>query len=76
MERGKPFPDIYLAVAKALEVLPERCLVFEDIPAGIRAGKSAGMQVCAVEDAYSAQDRQEKQRLADYYIEDFRRILY
>ncbi len=76
VERGKPFPDIYLAVAKALEVLPERCLVFEDIPAGIRAGKSAGMQVCAVEDAYSAQDRQEKQRLADYYIEDFRRILY
>ena len=26
VERGKPFPDIYLAVAKALEVLPERCL--------------------------------------------------
>ena len=39
---GKPEPDIYLEVAKRLGVQPENCLVFEDIPAGIMAGKAAG----------------------------------
>lgn len=73
--RGKPAPDIYLAVAETLGVLPERCLVFEDILPGIQAGKAAGMKVCAVEDAYSANIRKEKEALADYYIEDYFRIL-
>lgn len=69
--RGKPSPDIYLAVAGQLGVLPEKCLVFEDIIPGIQAGKNAGMRVCAVEDAYSIHVREEKKRLADYYIEDY-----
>ncbi len=68
---GKPSPDIYLAVADKLDVKPENCLVFEDIIPGIMAGKNAGMEVCAVEDAYSVHDREAKQKLADYYIEDF-----
>ena len=70
--RGKPSPDIYLEAARQLEVAPARCLVFEDIVPGILAGKSAGMRVCAVEDAYSLQSREEKKALADYYINDFR----
>lgn len=69
--RGKPAPDIYLAVAEALQVQPEKCLVFEDIIPGIQAGRNAGMRVCAVEDAYSRQDRESKKLLADYYIENF-----
>ncbi len=69
--RGKPAPDVYLAAAKELEIVPADCLVFEDIPAGIMAGKSAGMRVCAVEDEYSAHQIEEKKRLADYYIEDY-----
>lgn len=76
VKRGKPAPDIYLAVAGALGVSPKNCLVFEDIVPGIMAGKNAGMEVCAVEDAYSLSQKGEKQLLADYYIEDFRRILY
>ncbi len=71
VERGKPAPDIYLKTAGELGVSPERCLVFEDIVAGILAGKNAGMRVCAVEDAYSAHDRDKKRNLADYYIEDY-----
>ena len=71
VERGKPAPDIYLEVAKQLDVVPGRCLVFEDIVAGILAGKNAGMRVCAVEDDYSVQDRDKKRKLADYYIEDY-----
>lgn len=68
---GKPAPDIYLAVSEKLRVNPERCLVFEDIIPGIQAGKSAGMKVCAVEDAYSLQTKENKKALADFYIEDY-----
>ncbi len=69
--RGKPNPDIYLAVAHGLGVPAGRCLVFEDIVAGILAGKNAGMRVCAVEDEYSADSRDRKRELADYYIDDY-----
>ena len=74
VEKGKPAPDIYLAVAKELGVEPSRCLVFEDIIPGIQAGKAAGMRVCAVEDEYSASQREKKKELADDYIENFRQI--
>lgn len=46
--RGKPSPDPYLAAAKALEVEPENCLVFEDSRGGIQAAKSANMKVVGV----------------------------
>lgn len=68
---GKPKPDIYLKAASELGVAPEKCLVFEDIPQGIMAGKNAGMTTVAVEDDYSMKQTQEKRQLADYYIKDF-----
>ena len=72
--KGKPAPDIYLAVAKELAVKPENCLVFEDIIPGIQAGKAAGMKVCAVYDEYSKHQDSEKHRLADYYTHRFREL--
>ncbi|MCI8485209.1 MAG: HAD family phosphatase [Lachnospiraceae bacterium] len=74
VKQGKPAPDVYLEAAKRLHVQPEHCLVFEDVPMGILAGKHAGMQVCAVEDRFSAGEREEKRRLADYYISSYREI--
>ena len=74
VEKGKPSPDIYLAVADKLGVVPAQCLVFEDITAGIMAGKNAGMRVCAVEDAYSMHQMEEKRTLSDYYIRDYYEI--
>lgn len=71
VNKGKPAPDIYLAVAEKLSVPSGQCLVFEDIIPGIQAGKNAGMEVCAVEDEYSVSCRKAKIELADYYIEDF-----
>ena len=68
---GKPAPDIYLKVAEDLQVEPEECMVFEDIPMGILAGKNAGMSTCAVEDAFSRDQEEEKRRLADYYITSY-----
>lgn len=75
VQKGKPAPDIYLAVAKELQVAPEKCLVFEDLTAGIMAGKNAGMKVCAVQDAYSLDSDREKRQLADYYIEEFGQVV-
>ena len=72
---SKPAPDVYLKTAEGLQAEPKDCLVFEDVPMGIMAGKNAGMQVCAVEDAYSKRQEAEKRRLADYYIEDYYEVL-
>ncbi|MGL5675690.1 MAG: HAD family hydrolase, partial [Cellulosilyticaceae bacterium] len=47
VEKGKPHPYIYLKVAEELGVAPEDCLVFEDVPNGVRAGLNAGMDVWA-----------------------------
>lgn len=74
VEKGKPSPDIYLAVADKLGVDPANCLVFEDITPGIMAGKNAGMRVCAVEDDYSMHQMEEKKVLADFYIKDYYEI--
>ena len=41
--RPKPAPDIYVQTASQLEVLPEKCMVFEDSPAGVNAALSAKM---------------------------------
>ncbi len=72
---GKPKPDIYLEAARRLSVAPEHCLVFEDIPEGICAGKSAGMTVCAVRDDFSAPLEAVKRELADFLISDYRELL-
>ncbi|WP_167956631.1 HAD family hydrolase [Anaerosporobacter faecicola] len=70
-KKGKPAPDIYLLVAKDLQVEPSRCLVFEDLSLGIVAGKRAGMQVCTVFDLYSQEDIVRKREYADYYIDSY-----
>lgn len=73
--KSKPEPDVYLKTAEKLGVEAENCLVFEDVPMGILAGKRAGMKVCAVEDAYSCKQEKEKRNLSDWYIRDYREIL-
>jgi len=66
--KGKPAPDVYLLVAEEMGIMPKRCLVFEDVPMGILAGKNAGMKVCAIDDAFSRIQEDKKKSLADYYI--------
>lgn len=46
--RGKPDPEGYLAAAGALGFSAARCVVVEDAPAGIEAGRRGGMRVIAV----------------------------
>jgi sugar-phosphatase len=46
---GKPHPEPYLKGAALLGIAPEDCIVVEDAPAGIRAGKAARAKVIALQ---------------------------
>lgn len=48
VRRGKPAPDVFLEVARRFGVDPVNCVVFEDAPAGVEAGRAAGMKVVGV----------------------------
>ncbi|HVB47246.1 MAG TPA: HAD-IA family hydrolase [Burkholderiales bacterium] len=43
VERGKPFPDLFLFAARYFGVSPDACLVIEDSASGIAAARAAGM---------------------------------
>ena len=49
VERPKPAPDIYLRAAELLGIPIERCIVFEDSPAGVTAARAAGGKVVGVQ---------------------------
>jgi beta-phosphoglucomutase len=69
---SKPDPGIYLEAAKRLGVEPGRCLVFEDSPPGVTAGKAAGMKVIGILTTHSEEDLKD----ADYQIRDFTAISF
>jgi len=48
VERGKPAPDVYLAVARRLGVDPQDCVAIEDSTNGIKSAVGAGMRTVAV----------------------------
>jgi HAD superfamily hydrolase (TIGR01509 family) len=47
VEHGKPAPDLFLHAARSEGFAPADCAVVEDAPAGVAAGKAAGMRVLA-----------------------------
>jgi len=51
---GKPDPEPYMKGASLLGYPTAKCVVVEDVPAGIRAGKSAGARVLALRTTSSA----------------------
>jgi mannitol-1-/sugar-/sorbitol-6-phosphatase len=54
VEQGKPAPDGYLRAARALGVAAADCVVVEDSPAGVAAGRAAGALVVAVTTTHPA----------------------
>ncbi|MGD1980431.1 MAG: beta-phosphoglucomutase [Flavobacteriaceae bacterium] len=58
VEKGKPNPEIFLKGAAALQVAPEKCVVFEDSVVGIQAAKAAKMTAVAlgIPDSFSQYD--------------------
>jgi mannitol-1-/sugar-/sorbitol-6-phosphatase len=53
---GKPSPEGYLKAATALGLKTRNCLVIEDSPAGVSAGRAAGAQVLAVTTTHAFAD--------------------
>ncbi|MFJ7116439.1 HAD family hydrolase [Streptomyces albogriseolus] len=54
--RGKPDPEPYLLAARMLGVAPADCIVFEDAPAGLQAGRAAGMTTVALATTHRAEE--------------------
>ncbi len=74
VERGKGFPDIYELAARKINVRPDRCMVFEDIPLAIEGAKKGGFAFCGVYDKYSNAHLRFKQ-LCQNYIHGFDELL-
>ena len=56
VEKKKPNPDIFLAAAGKLNVLPAECLVVEDAVNGVAAAKAAGMRCLGLTTSFTAHD--------------------
>jgi len=69
VSRGKPDPEPFLLGAKLLGVPPERCLVFEDAPAGLTAARAAGAMTVAVATTHAADELD-----ADVVVPDLRAV--
>jgi mannitol-1-/sugar-/sorbitol-6-phosphatase len=64
--QGKPHPDPYLKGAAVLGFPAAQCVVAEDAPAGIRAGKAAGARVIALRT--TAPDSELREAGADWIV--------
>ena len=52
---GKPNPEGYLKAARSLGAAPAECVVIEDSPAGVEAGRAGGMAVIGVTTTFPAE---------------------
>ena len=56
---GKPDPEPYRKGAEMIEARPAECVVVEDAPSGVGAGKAAGCRVLGVLGTHSAEELRE-----------------
>lgn len=68
-QKGKPDPEPFLNGAKLLGVKHEECIVLENAPLGVRAGKTAGMHVIAVCTTLEPNDLKEADEVATNFEE-------
>jgi len=71
--RGKPDPEPYLKGAQFLGVSASECVVIEDAPAGIRAGKASGARVLALRT--TASDAELHEAGANWIVNDCAELL-
>ncbi|GAA0872334.1 beta-phosphoglucomutase [Gangjinia marincola] len=64
VSKAKPDPEVFLIGAKALDIKPEDCIVFEDSVAGVQAANIAGMVSIGIGDKYVLHE-------ADHIFRDF-----
>lgn len=67
VSKAKPDPEVFLIAAKALNINPEDCIVFEDSVAGVQAANTANMISIGI-------GEQSVLHEADYVFSDFTEI--
>ena len=75
VKNGKPDPEGYLLGYRKLGLADEgarSAVVFEDAPAGVRAGKAAGFKVVALATTHSV--KQIREAGADWIVKDMRSV--
>ena len=70
IKRGKPDPEVFLKSAKKIGLPSERCVVVEDAPAGVKAGKAAGCAVIALTGTATREQLTE----ADFVVDSLRKL--
>jgi len=72
---SKPDPEIFLRAAECIAMHPKDCMVFEDAPSGVMAGKAAGCFVVAIPDArfatWNGRDRFQRADMILSTLEEF-----
>ncbi len=68
VENKKPDPEIFLLAIKQLGLSPQQCLVVEDAPSGIVAGKAAGAMCLGLTTSFN--DQELRQAGADWIATD------
>lgn len=71
VSQSKPHPDIFIATAKKLNLLPKQCIVIEDSLHGLQAAKHAGMTSVAITTSFE----QDELIGADHVISSFYEII-
>lgn len=75
VERGKGYPDIYEEAARRIKVNPHKCLVFEDILAGVTGASLGEFNVVAVFDEKSKHNWEIIKSISKYSINDYKELL-
>lgn len=75
VKRGKGFPDIYERAAELIGVAPEECMVFEDLPAGVKGALDGGFQATGILDDCSKNDWESIRKMANRTVRDFYELL-
>lgn len=71
----KPNPEIHYKILKELDVTAEDCLIIEDSLIGVEAANNANIDVAVIYDKYSDGNREEINKLAQYYFKNFKEML-
>lgn len=76
VKKGKPHPETFLLLARALKVRPADCVVFEDSLLGEEAARRAGMQVVGITSSHRADEfRHARLRRRDFRGLSLRSVL-